>query len=133
MSQETNKIAVILSSNDHTKVQLAGMICSVAAVSGISVLLFVSMGAIRKFKKGISEDEKFSGGEFSEVMRDKVPPYLDLFKQGKEFGDVKIYACPMALEILEWTTDDLEDDVFDDVAGMTKFLVDADGHEMLHL
>jgi peroxiredoxin family protein len=133
MSQETKKIAIILSSDDHVKVQLAGMIASVAAVSEIEVLVFVSMGAVRKFKKGISEDEKFSGDEFSQVMRKKkVPPYLDLFQQAKEFGGAKIYACPMALEVLEWTKDDMED-VFDDVAGLTKFLVDADGFEMLHL
>lgn len=31
MSQETKKIAIILASNDHEKVQLAGMISSVAA------------------------------------------------------------------------------------------------------
>lgn len=134
MSQETKKIAIILASNDHEKVQLAGMISSVAAVSEIEVLVFVSMGAVKKFKKGLSAEEKFSGGDFSAVMREKgVPDYLDLFRQGKEFGSVKVYACPMALELLEWGKQDLEDGIFDDIVGMTGFLVDADGCEMLHL
>ena len=134
MSAEARKIAIILSTEDHSKVQLAGMIASVAAVSGIQVLVFVSMGAIRKFKKGISDDERFAGADFSKVLREKgVPPYLDLFKQAKEFGDVRMYACPMALEVLGWTDKDLEEDVFDEVAGMTKFLVDADGYDLVNL
>ena len=133
MSQAASKISIILSSNDHEKVQLAGMIASVGAVSEIEILLFVSMGAVRKFKKGISDEDKFSGGEFSQHMKDKVPPYIDLFKQAKEFGDAKIYVCPMALEILEWKEEDLEEGVFDEIAGMTKFLIDADGSQIIHL
>jgi len=134
MAQETKKISIILSSDHHEKVQLAGMISSVAAVTGIEVLVFVSMGATKKFKKGISDDEKFSGGDFSKVLREKkVPPYLDLFRQGKEFGGVRMFACPMAMEVLGWTKDDLEDNLFDEVAGMTKFLIEADGSQLLHL
>ncbi len=134
MTQETKKISLILSSDNHEKVQLAGMISSVAAVTGIEVLVFVSMGAVRKFKKGISDDQRFSGGDFSQVLREKkVPPYIDLFRQGKEFGGVRMFVCPMALEVLGWTKDDMEDNLFDEIAGMTKFLIEADGSQMLNL
>ncbi|NOY54022.1 MAG: hypothetical protein GXP58_10470 [Deltaproteobacteria bacterium] len=134
MTAEGRKIAIILSSEDYVKVQLAGMIASVAAVSGIEVLLFVSMGAIRKFRKGIGDEERFSGADFSKVLQaKKVPPYLDLFRQAREFGAAKIYACPMAMEVLGMTEADLEEDVFDEVAGMTKFLVDAEGYNIINL
>lgn len=134
MTQETKKISLILSSDNHEKVQLAGMISSVAAVTGIEVLVFVSMGAVKKFKKGISDDERFSGGNFSKILREKkVPPYIDLFRQGKEFGGVRMFVCPMALEVLGWTKDDMEDNLFDEIAGMTKFLIEADGSQMLNL
>ncbi|NOY54339.1 MAG: hypothetical protein GXP58_12115 [Deltaproteobacteria bacterium] len=134
MSEQDRKIAIILSSEDYAKIQLAGMIASVAAVSSIEVLIFVSMGAVRKFRKGITDDERFTGSDFSKVLREKkVPPYLDLFKQAREFGDAKIYACPMAMEVLEMTKEDLEEDIFDEIAGMTKFLVDADGYNIINL
>ncbi len=133
MTQQTTKIGIILGSDDHEKVQMAGMITSVAAVSGISVSVFIAMGAIRKFRKGISEDEKFSGGSFSQVMRThKVPPYLELFEQGKEFGDVKIFACALATELLALQKEDIAD-VIDDIVGVTKFLVESDGSQLLYL
>jgi peroxiredoxin family protein len=37
-------------------------------------------------------------------------------------GDVKIYACSMAMDVLGWHMEDLEEGLFDDVIGLTAFL-----------
>lgn len=41
-------------------------------------------------------------------------------------GDPKIFACPMALDILKWDVGDLPPDLFDVRAGMTRFLFDVE-------
>ena len=108
------------------------MVASVAAVSGTSVLIFVSMDAVTKFRKDLPDAERMTGGPISEIMRrKKVPDFLDLFRQGKEFGDLKIYACSMALDILGLNKNDLVD-VVDDDSGLAQFLSEAAGGQILH-
>lgn len=131
MTQSSDKLAIILSSPNHEAMQLAAMVASVASVSGTSVLIFVSMEAITKFKKGLPDADRMTGGPFSERMREKkVPDFIDLFRQGKEFGDMKVYACSMALDMMEWKKEDLVD-VIDDNAGLAQFLAEAAGGQIL--
>ncbi|MDP6876752.1 MAG: hypothetical protein QF521_24830, partial [Alphaproteobacteria bacterium] len=67
-------------------------------------------------------------------MLDKgAPDAMDLFAQGKMLGDLQIVACSMALDIQEWTLDDLQDGLFDDAGGLTKFLSDAEAGELIVL
>lgn len=132
MAQSSDKLSIILSSPNHEAIQLAAMVASVASVSDTSVLIFVSMDAITKFRKGLPDAERMTGGQFSDRMREKrVPDFLDLFRQGKEFGDLKVYACSMALDMLEWKKEDLVD-VIDDNAGLAQFLSEASGGQILH-
>lgn len=125
---------IVLASPEHEKIQLAGMMASVAAVSDRPTALFVSMGAIQVFQKGLSAAERYKGGAFSGLMLEKgAPDALDLFVQGKLLGDLKLYACAMALDIQGWTLDDLEDNLFDEAGGLTKFLSDAEAGELIVL
>ncbi len=125
---------IVLASPEHEKMQLAGMMASVAAVSERPTQLFVSMAAITIFQKGLSAAERYKGGAFSAAMLDKgAPDAMDLFAQGKMLGDLQIVACSMALDIQEWTLDDLQDGLFDDAGGLTKFLSDAEAGELIVL
>ncbi|NQV59809.1 MAG: hypothetical protein HQ502_09080 [Alphaproteobacteria bacterium] len=125
---------IVLASPEHEKVQLAGMIASVAAVSERPTQLFVSMAAVATFQKGLSAADRYKGGAFSDAMLKKgAPDALNLFAQGKMLGDLKIYACSMALDIQGWTLDDLEEGLFDEAAGLTKFLSDAEAGELIVL
>lgn len=123
---------IILVSDDHEKIQMAAMVASVAAVSERPVHVFVSMGAMLPFKKGLSPADRYKGGPFSDVLKEKkAPDALMLFGQGKMLGEMRMLACSMALDVLGWELDDLEEDLFDDTEGLTRFLSDAEAGQLI--
>ena len=125
---------LLLCSRDHEKVQLAAMVASVAAVSERPVHVFVSMGAIQVFERGLSAERRYQGGEFSKTMRERnVPDAIDLLSQGKALGDMTIHACSMALDVEQWDMDNLVEDLFDGAQGLTKFLSDTESGELITL
>ena len=123
---------ILLASEDHEKIQLAAMMASVAAVSETPVHVFVSMGALYAFQKGLSDDERYKGGRFSQVLKDKnAPDAMVLFEQGKMLGEMTMHACSMALDVLEWEEDELVEGLFDGALGLTKYLSDAEEGELI--
>jgi peroxiredoxin family protein len=129
----TEKIAIILSSGDLEKVHMAAMISSVAAVSNMEVLVLVSMAAVKKFSTRISDDERYSGGQFAPWLhRKEIPSYLELFRQARALGKVTMYVCSMAVEVQDLKFEDMED-IIDDIVGLAKFLIEAEGSQMICL
>ena len=125
---------ILLSSGEHEKIQMAAMMASVAAVSDRPVSLFVSMNAIYCFKRGADPVERYVGGRMSEVLKArKAPDPIDLIGQGKMLGEMRVYACSMALDVLDWSLDDLTEDLFDEPMGLTKFLSDAEEGQLVTL
>lgn len=122
---------MILCSGEHEKIQMAAMAASVAAVSERPVEVFVSMNAVAVFRRD-NDANRYSGGAFSDLMKSrKAPDALELFAQGKMLGDMKIYACSMALDVAAIGMDDLVDDLFDGPSGLTKFLADAESGQLV--
>jgi len=125
---------ILICSQEHEKIQMAAMMASVAAVSETPVHVFVSMGAIYAFQKGLADDARYQGGAFSDVLKDKkAPDAMLLFEQGKELGDMTLHACSMALDVLGWQEDDLVDNLFDGSMGLTKYLSDAEQGQLVTL
>ena len=125
---------LVLCSAEHEKIQMGAMIASIAAVSERPVRLFVSMNAVFSFRKDLPDDERYQGGEFSRLMRaKKAPDAITLFAQGKMLGDMSVHVCSMALEVSELGLDDLVEGLFDGELGLTKFLADAEGGELVFL
>jgi peroxiredoxin family protein len=125
---------ILLCSGEHEKIQMAAMMASVGAVSERPVEVFVSMNAIFAFAKGKSPDERYHGGAFSRALKEKrAPDAVILFGQGKELGDLKMWACSMALDVQGWEMDALEDGLFDGPLGLTKFLSDAESGQFVTL
>ncbi len=123
---------ILVCSENHEKIQMAAMAASVAAVSERPVSVFISMGAIYTFKAGLSDDERYRGGDFSSILREKgAPDALKLLEMGKQLGEMSIYACSMALDILGWDETDLEGDLFDGAMGLTKYLSDAEAGQII--
>lgn len=130
----TKPLFLLLCSGEHEKIQMAAMMASVAAVSERPVQAFISMNAILAFRKGQSPDERYHGGAFSKLMRDKkAPDAVGLFEQGKALGDLSVYACSMALDVAGLEISDLVDDLFDGPLGLTKFLSDAESGDLIVL
>jgi peroxiredoxin family protein len=125
---------VLLCSGEREKLQMAAMMASVAAVSDRPVEMFVSMNAMLAFEKGKSADERYYGGAFADALRDKkAPDPVELISQGKMLGEMKVYACSMALDILGWEMDNLIDEIFDAPLGLTKYLSDAENGDLITL
>jgi peroxiredoxin family protein len=59
-----------------------------------------------------------------------VPPFKQLFQQAAELGDARLLPCSMAMDLLEITDDNL-DSGFGPPTGLTKFLMDAEGGQLL--
>ncbi len=130
----SNRLYVMLCSGEHEKVQMAAMMASVAAVSERPVEVFVSMNAILAFAKDVPVDERYQGGAFSKILKEKnAPDAMTLFRQGKALGDLKLWACSMALDVKGWELDALEDGLFDGPLGLTKFLSDAEDGQFVTL
>ena len=109
---------------------MAAMIASVAAATGAQVSVFFSMNALPHFVKGRAADVP-SEGAFGQLLQQQgVPPFKQLFQQAAELGDAVLLPCSMALDILKLTTDDLDPEL-GPPTGLTRFLGDADGGQLL--
>jgi peroxiredoxin family protein len=125
---------ILLCSGEHEKLQMAAMMASVGAVSERPVEVFVSMNAILAFAKDATDDERYRGGAFSQLLKEKrAPDALNLLRQGKELGDLKLWACSMALDVRGWDMAQLADELFDGPLGLTAFLSDAEGGQLVTL
>jgi peroxiredoxin family protein len=130
----SNTLYILLCSGEHEKVQMAAMMASVAAVSERPVEVFVSMNAILAFEKGVAADKRYHGAAYSKLLKEKkAPDPLVLFQQGRELGDLKLWACSMALDMEGWELDRLEDGLFNGALGLTKFLSDAESGQFVTL
>ena len=130
----SNTLYILLCSGEHEKVQMAAMMASVAAVSERPVEVFVSMNALLAFAKDVPAGERYHGGAYSKLLKEKkAPDPIALFHQGRELGDLKLWACSMALDVQGWELDRLEQDLFDDALGLTKFLSDAESGQFVTL
>ena len=113
---------------------MAAMVASVGAVSERPVELFVSMNAILAFAKDTPAESRYRGGAFSKILKEKrAPDAITLLRQGKELGDLKLWACSMALDVQGWDLDALEEGLFDGPLGLTKFLSDAESGQFITL
>jgi peroxiredoxin family protein len=125
---------LLLTSGEHEQIQMGAMMASVAAVSERPVQVFVSMNAFLAFRKDLDAGQRYQGGAFSKMMLEKnAPDAITLFGQGKELGDLTMYACSMALDVSGLEIGDLVDGLFDGPLGLTKFLSDAEDGDLVVL
>ncbi|MFO1283373.1 MAG: DsrE/DsrF/DrsH-like family protein [Burkholderiales bacterium] len=125
----SRKIHIICVSGTREKLQMAAMIASVASASGDQVSVFFSMNALQYFVKGRTAEPPLEG-EFGARMGKGVPPFRQLFRMAAELGDASLLPCSMAVDLLGITKDDLEPEL-GPPTGLTRFLIDAEGAQML--
>jgi len=121
---------IICLSGTREKLQMAAMMASVGVACGDDVIVFFSMNALGFFVKG-GVQEAPAEGEFGNLLAKKgVPPFKTLFQQAVELGDAKLLPCSMAMDLLEITDDDLDDEL-GPATGLTKFLNDAEDGKII--
>lgn len=131
MENQVPSLAVILLSEDLEKLHAGALVGSVAAMSGMKVNFFVTMNALKAFKKDVIENQEFITGTIgSELLEKKVPLFYEMLREGKENGDVSVYGCAMAMDVMGWEQEDMVD-VFDGIIGVTKFLGMAQNAQLM--
>ena len=124
------KLNIVCVSGTREKLQMASMMASVAAATGDEVSVFFSMNALQFFVKN-NKTEAPVEGEFGTLMSQHgVPPFRQLFQQAAELGDARLLPCSMALDLMKISKDDL-DPAFGPATGLTRFLSDAEGGQLL--
>lgn len=124
MSQEqvVPSLAIILMSEDLEKLHAGALVGSVASMSGMKVNFFVTMNALKGFLKETVDNQDFKKGTVGkEILAKKIPLFDELLREGKEIGELGIYGCAMAMDVMGWEKEDMID-VFDDIIGVTAFL-----------
>lgn len=120
----SSRISIICVSGTREKLQMAGMVASVGAVSGNEVTVLVSMNALRYFLKD-AQSRAPAAGPMGEQMEQKgVPPFRTLFEQAVTLGDAKIHPCSMAMDVMGVSEADMEPWLAEPL-GLTRFLDDA--------
>jgi len=126
-----SKIHIVCVSGTREKLQMASMMASVAATLGDEVSVFFSMNALLYFVNGRSEEPPVEGEFGTLIAQNKgVPPFRQLFQMAAELGDATLLPCSMALDLLKITQADL-DPAFGPPTGLTRFLSDAEGAQLL--
>ncbi|MFW6448698.1 MAG: hypothetical protein ACOC0X_04035 [Halobacteriota archaeon] len=118
--------AIVLASGELEKVQAVSMIASIAASTGVPVQVFVTMNGLALFEQDrLAAGEFPVGGPVGEAMLssdgDEVPLFTEQLSQAKELGDLEVFGCELAMDLVGTTPDDYAD-VFDDVLGVAGFL-----------
>ncbi|MGC8500380.1 MAG: hypothetical protein ACP5OS_04285 [Leptospirillia bacterium] len=126
------KISFVLASDALEKLHAVGLMASVAAMSQMEVKVFVTMNAVTAFRKETIEKRSFKvEGEIGRrLLSKKAPMFYDLLSQGKMMGSLKVFACGMALDLMEEGLDSYHP-VFDEVLGVAGFLQHAEGGQVL--
>jgi len=126
----SSRINIVCISGTREKLQMAAMFASVAAASGDSVKVFFSMNALPYFIKGHDADAPVEG-EFGTLLANKgVPRFRHLFHQAAELGDAELLPCSMAVDLLGISEGELDPE-FGEPTGLTRFLSDAEGGQLL--
>ena len=120
----SEKINVMLTTENMEQHKMAAMVASVGDVSGNDVSVFLSMNALKYFVKGNNHKAPVEGEMGKTMLEKNEPPFLELFEQAAELGDAKIYPCSMAMDMLEIKSENLFDYVGEPM-GLTKFLSDV--------
>jgi peroxiredoxin family protein len=97
--------AIVLASRELSRVQAVSTIASVAAASDIPVEIFVTMDGLLPFERATVESGDFDvgpvGARMLQAEEMSMPMFHEQFAQAKEIGPLKLYACEMAMDLLD--------------------------------
>ena len=123
------RMSIIVFSGTVDKLMAASILGTGGAAMGMEVEIFLTTWGLEAFRKDgyktnmkVSKDfEEYAQVMMEQMMAKKVPSWMDNFKNAKEIGDVKIYACSMTMELFGMKLEDLEP-IVEDVTGVATFV-----------
>ncbi len=132
------KLSVVVFSGTLDRLAAVSIIASGAAAMGVETNLFFTFWGLAALRKDahrkwrhISSDYGQEGSNLAKLMEEKkVPSWLEVLRQAKDLGRVKVYACAMAMDLMGLKMEDLED-VVDEVTGVASFIETSQGGQVL--
>ncbi|MGH2597533.1 MAG: DsrE/DsrF/DrsH-like family protein [Actinomycetota bacterium] len=124
-------VSLVLFSGTDDKLQAAAVLTVGAAVMGRRVNVFLQYWALDALRAdrvmkdhGVSPEADEDG---LRAMHDQGKTHWsELFRQAKDLGEVRLFACADSMEMFHITKDDL-DPLVDGVWGVASFFAEADG------
>ncbi len=123
------RMSLIVFSGTVDKLMAASILATGGAAMGLEVEIFLTTWGLEAFRKDnyktnmrVSKDfENYAPIMMEQMMVKKVPSWMENLKGAKEVGDVKVYACSMAMELFGMKLEDLEP-IVDEVTGVATFV-----------
>jgi peroxiredoxin family protein len=124
-------LSLVLFSGTDDKLQAAAVLAVGAAAMERKVNVFLQYWALDCFRAdrvlkdhGVSPEAGEAG---LRAMQDQGKMHWsELFRQAKDLGEVRIYACADSMEMFHLKQDDL-DPMVDGIWGVASFFLEADG------
>ncbi|GHO99945.1 peroxiredoxin [Reticulibacter mediterranei] len=124
-----DRMSIILFSGTVDKLMAASILTTGGAAMGMEVEVFLTTWGLEAFRKDsyktnmrVSKDyEDYAPVMMQQMIAKKVPSWMDNFKNAREIGDVKVFACSMTMELFDMKLEDLEP-IVDDVTGVATFV-----------
>ena len=123
-------LCLLLLSGDAAKLRAAATMTLVAASYGQEVRVYVSMEALAGFHRQPQVRDQIHRGPIAARVAAKGADYLEILRQAKDAGAVRVYACALVMDVEGWTLADLEP-VFDDTMGVAGFVAETEGHSIV--
>ena len=124
----TEKMCLLFVSGTVDKLMAGTIIASGGVANDMEVDVFVSFWGLMEFRKGapvntkVSYEGKDMAAEIFQIMREKkVQPWIEMLRQAKEVGNVKVYACAMFSDLLGLQKSDY-DPIVDEIIGVAEFV-----------
>lgn len=124
------KVSIVLFSGSFDKLIGTSILVGGAVGMDFDVDIFLQMWGVHAFTKeqanngGLPLSKEFEqyGPTISKNMSDlKMPSWLDMLRQSKQNGNVKIHACSAAMQVWGLKKEDLID-IVDDIMGAGEFI-----------
>lgn len=132
----TDKLSLLLVSGTSDKLMAGAIIASGAIANDMDVDIFVSFWGLMEFRKGAASKVKLSydGKDIEKevlqkMAQKKIPSWIDMIRQAKEVGNVKVYGCAMFADLMDLKKDDL-DPIIDEIIGVSQFVAMAKDSKM---
>lgn len=124
------RLAVIVSRGEFNSLVQVATLLLAAVGSGLAVRVFFRDEAIYKITRAGAEEMNFSPGYRGQeaavsgrLAAQGLADLPELFRQVKELGDARLYACSSSMAICGVEPDQLLPEV-DEVRGLTAFLLE---------
>ncbi len=127
-----NRLSMVVFSGTTDRLYPVGIIASGAVAMGMDVDIFLTFWGLEAFRKENMGKvapmdvnyEKMAPMIAQAMAAKNVPAWIDILRQAKEMGNVRVHACAMTADLMGMKKEDF-DPIVDDIAGVGEFVSEA--------